>query len=93
MIASSLAAPLFAATLQASPDLRATADTWVLDQFAAKSTVPLLVQLPEQADLARAAEIADKTERGRFVYETLRQHAEASQGDLRRWLGERGVVH
>ncbi|MGL5001396.1 MAG: S8 family serine peptidase, partial [Casimicrobium sp.] len=29
----------------------------------------------------------------RFVYETLRKHAEASQGDLRRWLGERGVAH
>jgi serine protease AprX len=88
-----LAGPLAATTFQASPDLRAKADAWVLDQFAAKSTVPLLVQLPEQADLSRAAEIADKTERGRFVYETLRTHAEASQGALRRWLGERGVAH
>ncbi len=92
-VASTLAAPLFAATFQASPDLRAKADAWVLDQFATKSSVPLIVQLPEQADLSRAAEIADKTERGRFVYETLRKHADASQGELRRWLSERGVTH
>jgi serine protease AprX len=93
LVAISLATPLFAATFQASPDLRAKSDSWVLDQFAAKSKVPLLVQLPELADLSRAAEFADKTERGRFVYETLRAHAEASQRELRRWLGERGVAH
>jgi serine protease AprX len=93
LVAASFTSSLFAATFQASPDLRAKTDTWVLEQFAAKSTVPLLVQLPEQADLSRAAEFADKTERGRFVYETLRQHAEKSQGELRRWLGERGVAH
>lgn len=93
LVASALATPLFAATFQASPELRAKSDNWVLEQFAAKPTVPLLVQLPEQADLSRAALIADKTERGRFVYETLRAHAEASQRELRRWLGERAVAH
>ncbi len=93
LFAASLITPLSATTFQASPELRAKADNWVLEQFAAKPTVPLLVQLPEQADLSRAAEFVDKTERGRFVYETLRQHAEVSQGELRRWLVARGVAH
>jgi serine protease AprX len=88
-----LASPLAAATFQASPNLRAKADIWVVNQFAAKSTVPVLVQLPTQADLSRAAAFADKAERGRWVHDTLRQHAETSQGELRRWLGERGVAY
>ncbi len=93
LVASALAAPLFAANFQASPNLVAKADTWVLDQFATKSTVPLIVQMPAQADLSRAVEFIDKTERGRFVYETLRQHADTSQSGLLRWLDERGVAH
>lgn len=93
LIAVAFIPPLQAAPFEVSPGLRAKADGWVLEQFAAKATVPLLVQMPEQADLSRAAEFTDKAERGRFVYDTLRRHADATQGELRRWLGERGVAH
>ena len=95
------AAALAAATIttqaatpfNASARLASKADAWVLQQFAKTSTVPVLVQLPSQADLSQAATIADKTERGRFVYETLSKHAEATQADLRSWLAARGVQH
>lgn len=95
--ATALAATTFAAQaatpFTASARLASKADAWVLQQFAKTTTVPVLVQLPSQADLSQAATIADKTERGRFVYETLSKHAEATQADLRSWLAARGVQH
>ncbi len=93
LLATAAAAPLLAATFTASPQLRGKADGWVVDQLLDKTTVPVLVQMPTQADLSGAADIADKTERGRWVYETLRKHAETTQADLRSWLTSRGVLH
>lgn len=77
----------------ASAPLSSKADAWVIKQLAAATTVPVLVQMPSQADLSQAAAITDKTARGRYVYETLSKHAEATQGDLRSWLASRGVQH
>jgi hypothetical protein len=73
--------------------LSSKADAWVIKELAAATTVPVLVQMPSQADLSQAAAITDKTARGRYVYETLSKHAEATQGDLRSWLASRGVQH
>lgn len=44
----------------------------------------LFVVLREQADLSQAAQIADRTERLRFVYTTLTNHAQRSQVGARR---------
>ena len=62
--------------------------------FAARNPderASFLVLLSEQADLSRAAGIVDRADRRRFVYETLRDHAEASQSDVRRRLRAAGV--
>ena len=77
----------------ASARLASKADAWVLKELATAATVPVLVQMPLQADLSQAATITDKTARGRYVYETLREHADATQADLRGWLATRGVQH
>lgn len=77
----------------ASARLASKADAWVLKELATAATVPVLVQMPSQADLSQAAAITDKTARGRHVYETLREHADATQADLRGWLATRGVQH
>lgn len=77
----------------ASARLASKADAWVLKELATAATVPVLVQMPSQADLSQAATITDKTARGRYVYETLREHADATQADLRGWLATRGVQH
>ena len=89
----SAAATHAAVPFTASAPLSSKADAWVIKQLAAATTVPVLVQMPSQADLSQAAAIADKTERGRYVYETLRKHADATQADLRSWLASRGVQH
>ncbi len=50
-----------------------------------------LVVLRERADLSGASTIPDRLARRRFVYETLRAHAEATQAPLRQQLARAGV--
>ncbi len=52
-----------------------------------------LIFLEEQADLGPAAAIADPIERRAFVYESLVETAERSQGPLRAELDKRGVPY
>src|SRR5215212_10942204 len=47
----------------------------------------------EQADLGGAAQISDRTERLRFVYTTLTQHADRTQLNLRATLDRLGVEY
>jgi subtilisin family serine protease len=53
----------------------------------------LFVILREQADLSSAAQIADRTERLRFVYTTLTQQADHTQANLRGTLDRLGVAY
>lgn len=50
-----------------------------------------LVVLRETADLSGAENLATKEEKGRFVFEALTAHAEATQGSLRERLRSAGV--
>lgn len=53
----------------------------------------LFVILEDQADLSRAARIADDLERRTYVYETLVAHAERTQADLRRTFERLGLAY
>jgi subtilisin family serine protease len=53
----------------------------------------LFVILRDQADVSAAAQIADRTERTRYVYTMLTQHAERTQAGLRVTLDRLGVVY
>lgn len=53
----------------------------------------IIVLLADQADLSAAYAIADWAERGQYVYDTLRAHAEASQRELRAALEARGTPY
>lgn len=59
---------------------------------AAGERASFLVVLRDQADVSPAEAIEDRTDRIRFVYETLRSHAEVTQGPLLRRLAAAGVV-
>ncbi len=64
--------------------------------FAGKASgqkVSFLVVMREQAELAGADRFAEKTEKGRFVFEALRAQAEASQAPLRAFLDAAGVTY
>ncbi|HEX5691106.1 MAG TPA: S8 family serine peptidase, partial [Roseiflexaceae bacterium] len=53
----------------------------------------LFVILRDQADVGAAAQIADRTERLRFVYTTLTGHAQSTQANLRGTLDRFGVPY
>jgi serine protease AprX len=80
--------PIFVLVLLARPLLAAGAS--VLDRiFAGKrpdEVASILVVLRGQADLSGAANISDRAEKKRFVYEALRSTADATQAPFRRRL-------
>ena len=59
----------------------------------AEEPASFLVVMREQADLSGAESFAEKTERGRFVFEALTAQAEASQASLRAYLDARGIPY
>lgn len=68
----------------------AAVDAQLLRRFAQRPRQDYLVELRERADLS-AAEGMDWQQRGRFVYQTLRDTAERSQAALRRSLRADGL--
>jgi subtilisin family serine protease len=62
-----------------------------LDEPAERGS--FIVYLRDQADLGAAYGMTDWTERGRFVYRTLAEHAERTQRTLRAELASRGLAH
>src|SRR5262249_49379475 len=51
------------------------------------------VVLADQADLSRAANLQTKTEKGRFVYQTLLEKAQATQEPILQWLRDHNIEH
>src|SRR6267142_2415820 len=47
----------------------------------------------QSADLSGAAALPTKNEKGRYVYDTLRNKSQATQGPILQWLRERGIEH
>lgn len=65
----------------------------VIDELAAASETDYFIWLDEKADLRPAARFETKEEKGRFVFEALRQTAERSQAALREALDQQGVEY
>src|SRR5215831_7966486 len=66
---------------------------WVMEHTANGQRAEFFVVLADQADLSGAASLPTKTERGRFVYETLRSKAQSTQEPILQWLRDRGLEH
>ena len=81
----------------AEPDWWGKVDPYLLAVVQAKPAgeiapqTEFLVKLAVQADLSAAAEITDKTEKGRFVYEQLTAVAQQTQAPLLAQLEAMGV--
>jgi hypothetical protein len=60
-------------------------------QSAPDQQADFLIYMREPADLSAASQISDWVERGRFVYQTLVDHAARSQHELRGQLAARGL--
>jgi hypothetical protein len=66
---------------------------WVMEHTANGQQSQFFVVLADQADLGPAASLQTKAEKGRFVYSTLSNKAQTTQGPVLRWLRERGLEH
>ncbi len=83
---------LFGSGAQArpSPDPRVMTDVWA--QFEEQSQADVLLRFP-QPDLSPAYSLTDKTERGTWVYRTLRGAAQASQAPVWAALQRMGISY
>src|SRR5436189_3550062 len=66
---------------------------WVVETTAYGQQAEFFVVLADRADLSRAANLPTKTEKGRFVYQTLLDKAQTTQGPILQWLSERKIEH
>src|SRR5262249_40164037 len=66
---------------------------WVVEHTANGQQAEFMVVLADQADLNAAAAKPTKTEKGRYVYDSLRNKSQATQGSILQWLRQRGLEH
>jgi serine protease AprX len=66
---------------------------WVMEHTANGQQAEFFVVLADQADLSPAANLPTKTEKGRYVYQTLLEKAQTTQGPILQWLRERNIEH
>ena len=66
---------------------------WVVEHTANGQQAEFFAVLSDQADLRPAASLPTKAAKGRFVFETLRDKAQATQGSVLRWLRERNIQY
>jgi serine protease AprX len=66
---------------------------WVMEHTANGQQAQFFVVLADQADLSPAASLQTKTAKGRFVYQTLLDKAQSTQGPILQWLRERNIEH
>jgi serine protease AprX len=67
--------------------------SWVMEHTANGQQAEFFVVLADQADLSPAANLPTKTEKGRFVYQTLLDKAQTTQGPILQLLRDRHVEH
>jgi serine protease AprX len=66
---------------------------WVMEHTANGQQAQFFVVLADQADLSPAANLQTKIEKGRFVYQTLRDKAQSTQGPILQLLQNRNIEH
>ena len=64
---------------------------WVMEHTANGQQAEFFVLLADQADLSPAANLLTKAEKGRFVYQTLLEKAQGTQGPILQWLRGRKI--
>ena len=66
---------------------------WVLAHTAYGQQAEFFVVLADRADLSPAANFPTKADKGRFVYQALREKAQRTQGPIIEWLRERNIEY
>ena len=66
---------------------------WVMEHTANGQQAEFFVVLADQADLGPAASFPTKTEKGRFVFQTLQTKAQTTQASILQLLRDRAIEH
>src|SRR6476646_6541249 len=66
---------------------------WVIEHTANCENAELFIVLADQADLSGAVNLTTNAEKGRYVYEELRNKSQATQGPVLQWLREHRIEH
>src|SRR5438046_7767731 len=92
-IASPRVANQQGAAVSSPPSAAQKIAPWVMEHTANGQQAEFLVVLADQADLGPATLLQTKAEKGRFVYSTLLNKTQTTQGPMLQWLRERGLEH
>lgn len=91
-VAYSVGLSLTAAAAPASPaGFTGKVDARALRDVQQTGLASVVIVLDDQADVRQASAISSESARGWFVYQTLRDTADRSQGPLCDWLTQRGI--
>jgi serine protease AprX len=66
---------------------------WVIEHTTQGQQAEFFVVLTDQADLSGAAALRTKDEKGRYVYDALRNKSDTTQWPILQWLRDRGIEH
>ena len=66
---------------------------WVIEHTTRGQQAEFFVVITGRADLSGASALLTKGEKGRYVYEALRNKSETTQAPILQWLRERGIEH
>ena len=66
---------------------------WVTQHTADGKQAEFMVVLADQAELAGAAALSTKAEKGRFVHDALLSKSQTTQGPILQWLRDRGIEY
>src|SRR5215813_6162948 len=66
---------------------------WVTEHTVHGQQAEFFVVLTDQADLSQAATLQSKAEKGRYVYNTLLNKSQTTQGPILQWLHERSLEY
>ena len=66
---------------------------WVMEHTANGQEAEFFVVLADQADLSGAANLQTKAEKGRYVYNSLLNKSQTTQGPILQWLRDRAIEH
>jgi subtilisin family serine protease len=66
---------------------------WVMEHTGNGQHAEFMVVLADQANLSAAGTMRTKTEKAHYVYDTLRNKSQTTQGPILQWLRQRGVEH
>ncbi len=66
---------------------------WVIEHTANSQEAEFFVVLADQADLTGAAVLPTKAEKGRYVYDALRNKSQTTQEPIVQWLRKHGIGH